>query len=164
MKVTGYQLRAAIKRREVTLQVAIRTFEDSLFVFPGEQRDPVGAINEVLRIEKEIARLQTLQARYNLDVALPRVDGLTLAEAVKFVGGAGRIEKLWRSALPKKDRYALDVRVRRAEDEQAVLAIDYRELVDRVDSAAKYAANLRGAIAAANNTEIDLDGLTPEML
>lgn len=173
MKINGYRLRAAIKRKEVTLQVAIRTFEESAYQYASDkQKYDLGDLMEtVANTEIEITDLQACQSRYNLSVLVPYTNTndelfhITLCQAVKLVGGAGREEKLWRSLLPKKERYGFErVPTRSAGDEHAKLAVNYEELVDYVDSAAKCAANLRANIAVGNNTEVEIPELSEDML
>lgn len=165
MKVTGYQLRAAIKSREIQLKVAISLFEDSLMAFPGEDKNPVELMNDVAALEYDIAKLQEQQGLYNQAVTLEvQGESYSLAMAVKYDGGAGRAEKLWRSALPKKERYSYRQDSRKADEQFAKSTIEPKVLVGLVEKSATFAANLRGAIAAANNTEVEISGLTQEML
>ncbi len=169
MKVTGYQLREAIKQHELRRDTASREFADSLKKFPGEEKDaPTQVVDRFLESEKAIAQLQVAQMRYNLaiTVELPVFTGFTskipLAEAIKRVGGEGRVEKMWRTATnPKAERYSYGndderdpTRVR------AVQTIATGEMVKLATVAGKRAGSLRAAIATANAREVEIEDLT----
>ena len=171
MKVTGYILREALKRHELRREVAARTFDDSLKAFPGEVKDnPVDIVEQFLAAERATAALQTAQMRYNLAVKV-NLHGhgwdhttMTLAEAIKLVGGEGRVEKMWRSAASpgKKDRYY-------SEDEidpshiRAQPTMKPQEAVKLATEAGRRAGALRAAIATANATEVEIEDLSPAL-
>lgn len=170
MKVTGYMLREAIKQHELRRDTASRAFDGSLKKFPDEEKEPPHKIIETFtHAEHAIAALQEAQMRYNLMVEVefdmpdrPKTR-MTLAKAIKLVGGAGRVEKMWRSATsPKKDRY-------RDDDEidptfiRAVPTITPSEAVKQATLAGKGAGALRAAIATANAVPIEIESLSPAL-
>jgi len=167
MKTTGYALREAIKQQELLRETAARSFNTTLKVFPGEDKDsPTAVMDAMLRAETAIARLQTAQMRYNLMVTV-QVDGSKspLAVAVKLVGGVARAEKMWRSAAaPKEDRYGY-----RNDDERdpnqvrASATISTQETLKHATVMAKRSAALRQAIAVANATEVEIEDLEPSL-
>lgn len=172
MKVTGYQLREAIKQHELRRDTSAGEFAGSLKKFPEEVKDePVKVVERFLAAEGAIAQLQVAQMRYNLAVTVdydlplqPAVRGrITLAEAIKRVGGEGRVEKMWRTATsPKTDRYG----GYRDEDERdptrvrAVTTISTSETVKLATVAGKRAGALRAAIATANAKEVEIEDLS----
>lgn len=168
MKVTGYQLRHAIREAEHMKNLAASHWDDSLFLFEGEEKATPGLLMAKYdTCEDRLARLQTAQARYNLKVEVD-VQGtkMTLCEAVKRVGGAGRAEKMWRTAAggEKKDRYTQDrERVRNVDEIRAQRAIDVEEALRHASRAAKYAAALRQAIEIGNSTEVKIEDLDPSL-
>ena len=99
------------------------------------------------------------QAEYNLRVKVTVLDKrMTLSEAVKFVGGAGRAEKMWRSvAAPTKDRYGYDRDTRDASAVVAQKTITTAEAADLAKRAARVASALREAIQVGNSTEIEFE-------
>lgn len=175
MKITGYMLREAIKQHELRRDTAARAFDGSLKVFPDEEKDsPSTIVEQFLAAETAVAQLQVAQMRYNLAVMV-EVTGpgpyagdkvsMTLAEAIKRVGGEGRVEKMWRSATgPKKDRYSgydndeIDPTRIRA---RAVLKAS--EAVKLASVAGKRAGALRAAIATANAREVEIESLSPTL-
>jgi len=159
-KVTGYQLRETIRKWTLRRDTAAGQFSDSLEKFKDEiKTDPRELVKIFLQAETAISILQTAQARYNLQTEV-EVQGKvwTLAEAVKLVGGAGRIEKMWRSVAKggAKNRYSYSEDVRRDGEEHRVATITPDEALELATTAARYAGDLRSAIAAANATEVDL--------
>jgi hypothetical protein len=166
MLVTGYALREAIKQWELRKDAANRVFEDSLKVFPGEDKPhPSTLIAQYLAAEVAIAQLQTAQAQYNLINAFDFEERrITLCEAVKSLGGYGRVEKLWRTASGgKKDRYGSSEDERDPEKIYSVQVVTPMQGVEQSTIAAKRASALRAGIATANATVVELD-LNPDLL
>jgi hypothetical protein len=164
MQVTGYSLREAIRRQQLRRDTIAAQFNDTLHVFEGEEKQSPDEIAAALmKAEKAVAALQAAQDEYNLRVKVEgkNVEKMTLCTAVKLVGGTGRLEKLWRTAAaPKQDRYDLGRDLVRNKDEvRARSAMSTRDLTDRATKAAGYAGALRAAIAEANGTKIDIEGL-----
>jgi hypothetical protein len=171
MKVTGYMLREAIKRHELRRDVAARSFNDSLKAFPGEVKDnPADIVEQFLAAERATAALQTAQMRYNLAVKIDLYGHgwdrttMTLAEAIKLIGGEGRVEKMWRSAAgpSKKDRYYSDDEIDPSHI-RAQPTIKPQEAVKLATVAGKRAGALRAAIATANATEVEIEDLSPAL-
>jgi hypothetical protein len=172
MKVTGYMLREAIKQHELRRDTAASAFDGSLKKFPGEEKEAPGTLVEkFLAAEEAIAKLQTAQMRYNLAVIieLPAFTGLTakltLAEAIKTVGGRGRAEKMWRSAANpnKKDRYGYHDDEMDPTRVRAVATIKPSEAMAQATQAGKRAGSLRAAIATANAKEVEIEDLSPAL-
>ena len=167
-EVTGYQLREAIKIQETLKIATVCKFEWSLKKFEDEEKESPIAIDKVIReSDYNIAHLRTAQSAYNLLVEVEVRDRkMPLAQAIKLVGGAGALEKMWRlAAAPKVDRYAArDDLVRRADEIHQKPTISSQEATGHAISAAKWAGALRAAIAEGNGVKANIDFLNPELL
>lgn len=165
-KVTGFRLREAIKTWELRRNTASKQFEDARWLFEGESKPALDDLaNAFVQAESAIARLQTAQARYNLAVEVD-VQGQTmpLAAAVKMVGGAARLEKLWRETTQAPQQYGYGMQMIRTKDqERARPAVDVGTAVTRTEVAATRASALRHAIAMANSVEREVE-LDPTLL
>lgn len=103
---------------------------------------------------------------YNLQVRVT-VQGteITLAAAVKMLGGAGRVAKMWREAVAdKEDRYGYrNERERNKDTEIAQKRVPYDEALKEANKADGFAGALRAAIATGNATLVDIEGLDPAL-
>lgn len=166
MKVTGYQLREAIRAWELRKSAAEQLVPESLMCFAGqEHEDPAKIIAQVAEAEAKIAEIETVQSAYNLGVTVWVIDkDITLAEAIKAVGGAGRVEKLWRMAVKgdnNRDRgYGYNELRKEKDTELAKRTISVEVAMKAAALAAQYAGALRAAIAQGNNQEKDVGGLS----
>jgi hypothetical protein len=156
VKITGYALREAIKRWQLRRDTASNLFDASIRKFEDETKEsPVEVMKQLSQAEQAIAALQEVQSRYNLEVP---VMGMSLCKAIKLVGGAGRMEKMWRNvAAPIKDRYGRDSDVRDKTQEVAKPTVSSREAAVLASDAARWAGSLRSGISVANAIEIDLE-------
>ena len=165
MKVTGYMIREALRRWSLKREAASGQFEDSLKVFEDEKKaTPLEVMTDFRAADLSIALLQVVQDRYNLAVYVEVNAGaeetvrITLASAVKLVGGVGRAEKMWRSAAkPKGDGYSYgrNADVRKSDEIRARNVMDVKDLLSESEKMARYAASLRQAIALGNGQEVD---------
>ena len=168
MKTTGYGLREAIKQWDLRKEAAEGAFSPSLKAFPGETKDPRGVIQAFDAAELAVARLQTAQMRYNLAVIV-EVQGekLTLAEAIKRVGSAGRIEKMWTGSIGdgKRNPYSdpEDTRDSTSTIIRSERTITSQEAVKLTAVAGKRASALRAAISVANGREVEIEDLDPAL-
>lgn len=170
MKITGYKLRHAIREAEHIKNLAASQWDDSLHAFPDEMEkkaSPTALMAKYRECENRLAQLMLAQTRYNLAVEVEVLgERMTLCEAVKRVGGAGRAEKMWRAAAggEKKDRYSYrNDLVRNATEVRAVRTISIEDALEQAKRAARYAAALREAIEVGNSTEVDIEGLAPSL-
>jgi len=164
MKTTGYKLQHALRELHHTRDAAAGQFDQGKFTFEDDSKPTSkAAFDRYEAIEARIAKLQTAQARYNLAITVEvQGEDMSLAEAVKRVGGAGRMEKMWRSvAAPKKDRYGGygDENVRDAGQERAKPTCTVTEATGWAKTAARFASALREAIQVANAREIEIESL-----
>jgi len=163
MKITGYRLREAIKMHELRRNTWAGQFTDSLVKFKDDDKThPQVIARNFLTEEEAVAKLQAAQAKYNLAVVVNILgQQMSLCEAVKRVGGAGRVEGLWRAAAGgKKDRYGYrneDERDPTKERARAQMTIN--EITKEAHVAAKFAGALRSAIATANTQELEIEDL-----
>lgn len=164
MKTTGYKLRHAIREAEHIKNLAASQWDDSLHAFPGEAKtSPTVLMSKYQEAENRLARLQLAQTQYNIAVVVD-VQGIkmTLCEAVKRVGGAGRAEKMWRSAAggEKKERYSYRNDLTRNKDEvRAERTISIEDALEQAKKSARHAASLREAIETGNSIEVNIEGL-----
>ena len=161
--ITGNQLRVAIQRWENRRDVAARQFKDTLFKFAEEKKDsPQQVAEKYEAADTAVAELQQLQQEINakifVTVGRPDERGrqMSLGLAVKLVGGAGRMDKLWREAAIStgRDRYDRQQMSRSKDEELATKTISTEDGLTRADAAAFWAGSLRTAIANGNAQEI----------
>lgn len=167
MEVSGYQLREAAKVWMLRLTTVESQFEGSLIKFPGENKPaPIDLSVEIMRCEQAVALLNTAQAHFNLNTRVT-VDGksITLAQAIKLIGGAGRMEKMWRSAATgeRTDRYNRN-NTRDKDSVVAIRTITFNEALEQAKKAAIYAGQLRSAIAEGNANKLDVPFLNSELI
>jgi hypothetical protein len=159
MQVTGFTIREAIKRWEMIRDAASKQWNDSLFVFEKEDNiSPDDIMKTYTNAERAVASLQTAQARFNIQTKVKvLVEEMTLAEAVKLLGGAGRAEKMWKSHATNtgRDRYSSRDNSRSKEAEYAKRSISTKDCLSRATAAAKFAGALRASIAEGNSAKID---------
>jgi hypothetical protein len=161
MKITGYKLQHAIRELDHSRDIASQQFNEGQWSFEGEDKiHPSEAMTTFFDVENRIAKIQTVQAEYNLKVMV-EVQGtqMTLAEAVKRVGGAGRMEKMWRSCAKNtgRDRYGYRENTRDPNQLVAKRAVSVGEAAHWAKKAARWASALREAIQVGNATVLDLD-------
>lgn len=157
MKVTGYKIRTALRVLETRKDAVVREFTDSLRKYKDEmKRTPDEVMKEIAEYESRIAKLQAAQTTYNQKVVVDVLGNtMTLTEAIKRVGGAGKLVQLWKSA----EGYAMssDGGVRRTDIEVPKPTITPKEVTDNVIKADRWADALRGAIAEGNAISVELD-------
>lgn len=163
MKVTGNKIREALRRAVFRRQILDQQFSTTLYAFEGEQKaTPQATAEEFQKADSDVAMLQAIQQYFNQNTIVKTSDGkMPLALAIKLIGGAGRVEKMWREAAGggKKDRYAYDgERKTRNKDEiRAELQVTPEESLKKADKAARRASSLREAIADGNAKEMKID-------
>jgi len=162
MKITGYKLQHTLRELAHRRDTAAARFDKVLWKFEDQDKATPQQIMKAYRdAEVTIAKLQTAQGRYNLAITVNVLsETMTLAEAVKRVGGAGRMEKMWRSiAAPKKDRYSYreEENTRDPHVERATRQVSEDEAAVFAQQAARFASALREAIQVANATEIEIE-------
>lgn len=163
MKITGYQLREAIKVWQLRKTAAEAAFTDSLTKFKDDNKEePSVAADRVVEAETAIVRLQVAQMKYNLAVKVDvaGVGEITLAEVIKLAGATSRIEKVWSGAtstLNMNARYSHGVRD--PNHDHAKAAVTPKEILERTSGLTKRAGALRAALGAGNTREVPIEDL-----
>ncbi len=163
MKVSGHRIKAAIKTWELKREVAAKQFAGSLWKFKEEEKNPLAITEEFAKAEFAIAKLQEAQALYNLSVKLKIGEvEMSLCEAVKRVGGAARLEKMWRLAATSSEEtpysYRQEVtKVRNANEVHAEKTVTEEKAVEMATSCTSLTNTFRGAIAEGNGVQLELD-------
>jgi hypothetical protein len=168
MEVTGNQLREALRRAIFRKTIYEKQFSESLYRFEDEKKDTPVAVSENFRQSDEaIATLQDLQQQFNqkVQVSIQGESGrkqITLSLAIKLVGGAGRLEKMWRTAAgggekDRYDRYGGTTRQRNKDIIEASAQITSGDAMKEADKAARRASSIREAIAIGNSQSVDFN-------
>jgi len=161
MKITGYKLQHTLRELAHRRDTAAARFPKSLWRFEDEDKpSPEEVMAAYREAEESIAKLQTAQGKYNLAITVNVMgEEMTLSEAIKRVGGAGRMEKMWRGfAAPKKDRYGYDdPSTRDSGVERAQRQVSEDDAAGYAQKAARFASSLREAIQVANATEVEIE-------
>ncbi len=149
MKVNGYALRTAIRNRETERDGAIAALSQSLRGQEGPTPEELMA--KIEACEKNIACLQAFQSRYNLEIKIPvGVDTITMAEAVKRIGGIERVSAHWRNLMNQCSSTAMAA---------SIIKFDTNAAIEKAKKAATEASTLRGRMSSANSTEIEIPEL-----
>jgi hypothetical protein len=176
MELDGYKIRAALKRWDDARTLASQTFADSLYAFDGEEkRNPEEVAEQFQVADVFYASLQIIQAVYNQRMKVDFLSKkISLAVAVKMIGGAGRVEKMWKDAVTGRKRDIYDDREQRRRDadtEYAKKTISQARAMEKANEASKLANQLRNGIARANThamiwgeAEANEHGITAEQL
>lgn len=164
MKVNGFQLQQAIREAKAERDQWAGQFDGSLKAFPDEQKPHPRAVSgEFMLAERRLAQLQVAQTRFNLSVTVEALGvKMPLLEAIKRVGGAGRHEKMWRSAASpaKRGRHVYYNDEPDTRDKDAVVAkrvLTFDEAATERRDAAKEANDLRAAIQMGNAQTVDIE-------
>jgi hypothetical protein len=168
MTTTGWQIREALKTWELRKGLAEKLFPESLHKFKDEAKDsPQAHIEAYLTAELAIAKLQVAQMKYNLAITvLVDKEEMSLAEAIKRVGSAGRVEKMWGSVKPasSRSRYMDDMPITRdPNQERAESTLTVKESTKLAEQASKRASAFRAAINTGNGREVEIANLDPAL-
>lgn len=169
MKVSGIQLKEAIKMAGLELDIVRSQFNDSLHKFKDETKPhPANVASRIESLEEKLGLLQTAQRYFNLNVTgtfLGRE--ITLENAVKIVGGKGRVAKMWRQAARGAEVDKWDRRqalTRKADEEKAEPTITQDEALQKAKETERKASDLRALIAKANAQEIEIEWLDESLM
>lgn len=162
MKVTGYKIQHKLKQLEQLKEVAAQQFNDNIMQFDSveEKLDLREVFANYTELEKRISRLQSVQGLYNLDVQVNVLgESMSLMEAVKLIGGAGRAEKMWKDVVKgDRSRRALYSEQTRSKDQEyAKRSISVADAVAFAQQATKVASALREAIQVGNAVEVEIE-------
>lgn len=169
MDITGYQIREALKMKTLELSTVQTQWDESLYTFEGETKEtPLEIIDRIIKLEADISYLQTAQDYYNLQVIVKIADEkMTLSQAIKTVGGAGRVSKMWRNASKGIVRDSWDSRRTISRNKDDIIAEPTIKKIDALNEAKraeKLASQLRTAIATGNTTVVAIDWVDEKLL
>jgi len=158
MKATGNQLQQALRSQQERKVFAESRFIASLRVFPGEEDgSPEERMAELQDAEHKISVLQAAQTVFNCRVRVEVLgQGMSLLDAVKRVGAAGRVETLWRDAAKEPLSYE---RTRVRDHVIQVRTVTRDRCAELAREASRRARAFRAAIQAGNATSIELEML-----
>jgi hypothetical protein len=163
MEVSGYQIREAMNRFELRAKTAEQQFKESLYAFEGDEVVNPTKIADTFQWSQEaVCALQVLRSRFNLQtkvsvVGVPIYKQISLALAVKLVGPADRLAKMWRDAITHngRDRWSMTNTLQRTKDSvYAKRTISIEQINKFADQASSVATALRSAIAEGNAQKI----------
>lgn len=162
MKITGYKLQHKLKELEQLKEVAAQQFNENIMQFESEadKLDLRDVFAEFTSLEKKISKLQAIQCLYNSQVNVNVLgEYMSLLEAVKLIGGAGRSEKMWKDVVKgnKTRHHGYGEQTRDKSSEYAKRSISTNEAIKFVQQATKVAGALREAIQTGNTTELELN-------
>lgn len=171
LKLTGYGLKEIIKKLERRRDTVKQQFEESLYFFQGETKlteanDTANRLSHKYEeLERNIALVQAVQAVYNTSLTITvQGEKYNLSHAIKLLGGAERIEKLWQKAAETgTPAYSSYDRVRVTGQEHAKRSILISTAIERAEKASTFVGALRAAIAVANSTEKEVS-LSEDMI
>lgn len=150
MELTGYTISKAIRnwttRRDTTKSMIDNP---SWFSSNGDTQGLPHLLERFEKADEAIAKLQVIQAGYNLGVkvTIPGEGELTLSEAVKRVGGIVRSEKMWKDFST----------ARRGDLDQTSTKLDPNVAIKRATEKTKLISEFRSAIAIGNNVHTCMD-------
>lgn len=169
MKINGVMLREAISVWEMRRDAAAKRFPKAFFakdaeVLSGKWESPAVHMNDFMIAERNIATLQSIQSRYNLDTSVSFSFGgetqkMSLCEAVKRQGGLNRAANMWREQTKEEEDKYESHRMAYADKNQEypTRRVNLRETVDSAARMVNLAAALRGAVAIGNTREVEVD-------
>jgi len=167
MNVTGFQMTNRLRELQDLREIVAAQFNECLFRFQGEQKpSPEELTRTFEECERKIALLQVAQARYNLSVTVEVLgQAMTLHQAVKRVGGAARLAKLWKDAAKRTNTaaYGYGPMAREKDNEYAERTVSVESCLAHSTQASRVASALRQAIQLGNSVAVDIDGLDPEL-
>jgi hypothetical protein len=163
LKVTGYQIREALRRIESERKIAIEQSKDSLWHFKGEEGNTFEEVmNAYQQADYQISVLQVLQQYYNQTVLVDlRGSILPLALLVKMVGSWGRLEKMWREACSnKRGSYYEPEKQRDPTMIYASRTVPVKTAMLKANEASSLLTHIRQEIAKANATTLEITAVT----
>jgi hypothetical protein len=165
MKLNGYMIMDRLKELKEQAAEIDGQFDASLFAFEAEKSrkaDPRDLMKQYSELETKIARLETVQSQYNLQVTVNVADTeMPLELAVKLAGPAGRVKNRWKNAAsahrnPMTYGYgSQQMRVKENEYADPVLSTD--ECLALMRDASKLASAITLAIRGGNGVMLEID-------
>lgn len=168
MKVSGLEIREALRQWALRRDAANKRFEEALTRYEDETKEsPLEAETELILCEDAIAHLQTAQSYFNgqINVRVGTAE-MKLTYAVKRVGGAARLEKLWHAQVKAKKVPAWEsARTKRTKDQVKELsAMSIPEMVAQAQQASLFAGQVRSAVSWGTSQTLEIEFLKDEYL
>ena len=165
MMITGNRILDALDMLKERVKTLDAQFKPSLFRFEDEdedeKRDPREIIGEYEALQERIARLQEVQAAYNLRVEVEVLgEQMTLQRVLHLIGSATRVKAHWLSAAAPEEQNIYHynaLRQRDKEHEYAKRVVPVSEAQSLADLATRRALALKQAIRSGNAREVELD-------
>ncbi len=135
-------------------------WNDSIWAFLGEKKVGTKELAEkIVEAENSIASLQTFQSQFNLQIAFEwQGKTISLMQAIKMIGGAGRLEKMWSSASKiKKDQYGYGLPTKKSDEETVTRTISIEDAAKLSSKYTRDAGRLRALIAKGNQRTHPMD-------
>jgi hypothetical protein len=165
MLITGNRILDALDMLKERVKSLDTQFKPSLYRFEDEsadeKRDPRDIVAEFEKLHERIARLQEVQAAYNLRVEVDVLgEQMTLQRILHLIGSASRVKAHWLSASAPEEQniYAINpLRQRDKEHEYAKRVVPLAEAQQLADHASRRALALKQAIRSANAREVEME-------
>lgn len=171
MELTGHRIKNTIKAWELKREALQKRFNEVIYTFPSNGDPSVETKQESLlevstklnEVEAAIAKLQEIQSVYNMSVDIKHSENskFTLCEAIKRIGGAVRMEKLWKKIVAEKEEKSYysprESNVRNKDAIYARLSITDEEAMEKALFFTNLSSVLKSAIAEANTVKIEMD-------
>lgn len=153
IKVNGFKIQQIIKDLSHEREVIKTHFVPSLKKFGWETKSsPYEISDKLLKLESDISSWQALQDAFNINVKVaPLGTTMSLAEAIKAIGGLSRVQALWQTASKEEDYY---VESRNKDTEYQSLTISKEEAAGKAKEFTKIVAAFREAIQKGNAQEL----------
>ena len=146
LAITGDKIMEALYKLSSKRSIAEDAFQEIIKQDNCSKGNAFEAMDRLLKVERDIAFIQTLQTQYNLSVLLKTSEGkdISLTEAVKRIGGEARSSQLWKNITNHKLRKKFGTQLK---FEDAVLLSSGQQSAVR---------QLRTAIEKANSTPVSM--------
>lgn len=166
MIVTGIEIQEALRLWKIRRTAAEAAFPNSFKKYDDEDKaSPQELEKELILCEDAISSLETIQSIFNNQVSVTiKGEDYSLSYAVRRLGGATRLEKLWSTQVaPEPDRYAARI-PRSVEHVIEKQTITTKEITKSATGAAQVSSLFRRAIAAGNASRIDVGDFNKDFL
>lgn len=164
MIVTGNKILDALDVLREQVKTLEAQFQPALYVFEGDppKRNPRDLVRDLDAANVRIARLQELQAAYNLRVEV-NVEGetMTLQRVLQLVAAANKVKGLWaKAAAPEPEvnfGFGASPRSRGKDNEYARPVVPLDEAQELANAATRRALAFKQAIRSGNAREVEMD-------
>lgn len=163
MIVTGNRILDVLDFLKERVKTLDAQFNAALYRFKDDEgkRDPRDILREYQEIQSRIARLQEVQAAYNLRVEVEVLgERMTLQRVLHLVAAANRVKTLWAKAATPDNANIYHygaLRARDKDNEYAQRVISLENAQELADAASRRALAFKQAIRSGNAREIEMD-------